>query len=131
MSEPTQNGFGDMPEDGSGAGSAMPPIRGEIELSNDDRLWALLAHLSIFVFAPISCLVVWLVKKEDSPFVADQTKEALNFQLTVLIAELVLAVTCIGPIIIAIAAIIYAILAAMEANKGNYYRYPYTWRLIK
>jgi len=90
------------------------------------------AHLSplvgLGVFGP---LIIWMIKKDESPFVDDQGKEALNFHLSVLIAALVTAVTCIGPLIISVAALIYHIMAAVEANKGVYYRYPYTIRMIK
>ncbi len=101
------------------------------KISSDERLWATLAHLAIVAVAINGPLVIWLVKKEESTFVADQAKEALNFQITVLIVAIVLIVTFIGPMIIGICGIVYGILAGMEANKGVYYRYPYTLRLVK
>ena len=100
-------------------------------ISSDERTWATLAHLSIVVVALVGPLVVWLVKKEESKFVEDQAKEALNFQITVLIASLVLLVTFIGPLIVGVGALVYGIIAGMEANKGVCYRYPYTLRLVK
>ena len=81
-------------------------------------------------------LLVWLIKKDQSPFVADQAKEALNFQISVTIALLISAVTifvCVGLIllpVVFIASVVFSIIAAMEANKGVYYRYPYTVRFI-
>ncbi len=105
--------------------------------SQDERTWALLAHLSSLIGGFLGPLIVWLVKKDESPFVRDQAKEALNFQIAVLIAlfiagaaMLVLVGFLLVPII-AIANIVYTILAAMEANKGVAYRYPYTIRLIQ
>jgi uncharacterized Tic20 family protein len=65
--------------------------------------------------------------------VADQAKEALNFQIAVLLASLVCGLTCILAIlipVILVANIVYSIMGAMEANKGVSYRYPYTLRLI-
>ena len=104
------------------------------EPDENERLLALLAHLSIFVLGVIGPLVIWLIKKDESPFLEDQAKEALNFQLAVLIVSLVLGVTCIGllvlPVVI-VGSMIYAVLAALDANQGTYYRYPYTIRLIK
>jgi uncharacterized Tic20 family protein len=110
----------------------------------DDRQWALVAHLSGLVasalggFAFLGPLVVWLIKKDQSAFVADQAKEALNFQIAVTIALLVsvgIAIaTCVGAIllpIVGIGSLVFSIIAAVEANKGVYYRYPYTIRLIK
>jgi hypothetical protein len=92
-----------------------------------------LAHLSPLLLGFIGPLVIWLIYKDKSPFVNDQAKESLNFQIAVMIAAVVCTATCIGAIlvpIIAIAALVFSILAAVEANKGVYYRYPYTLRLI-
>jgi uncharacterized protein len=107
--------------------------------TEEERTWGLIAHLSFLAGGLIGLpflgpLVVWLVKKDQSPFVADQAKEALNFHLSVLIATLVcIIVPCVGWValfVVAIGAIVYSIMAAMEANKGQYYRYPYTIRMI-
>lgn len=106
--------------------------------TEDERTWGLLAHLSgliagLIALPPLGPLVVWLMKKDQSPFVADQAKEALNFQITLIIAILVCFVTCIGAIlvpIVAVGGLVFAIIGGMEANKGVYYRYPYTIRLV-
>lgn len=107
-------------------------------LTDEDRTWGMLAHISPFIGGLIGLpflgpLVVWLMYKDKSVFVADQAKESLNFQIAALIAIVVCGVTCIlSPLIVvvAIGAIIYQIIAAMEANKGVQYRYPYTIRII-
>src|SRR5687768_939674 len=92
----------------------------------DDRTWAMLAHLSpIIGLGFIGPLVVWLIYKDKSPFVADQAKEALNFSLALLIVVLICIATCIGIIVapvIGIGALVYQIIAAIEANKGVWYR---------
>ncbi|HEV7283038.1 MAG TPA: DUF4870 domain-containing protein [Pirellulaceae bacterium] len=101
--------------------------------TDDDRLWAMLSHLAGFIFAIFGPLIIWMVKKDQSEFVVDQAKEALNFQLTVLIVQVILAATCVGILvmpIIMVGQIIYAVLGGMEANKGIRYRYPYTFRMI-
>ena len=73
--------------------SEVPPVIKDAtpvsEVTSDDKLWALLAHLSYFVLGVFGPLIIWLVKKDESTFVEDQAKEALNFQLSVLIATLV------------------------------------------
>src|SRR5262245_28964407 len=114
--------------------------------NSDERQWALFAHLSGLLATVLSVgglaflgpLIIWLIKKDQSPFVSDQAKEALNFQIAVTIAVWIVAaigaVTCgfgwlLLPII-GIGALVYSIIAAMESNKGVYYRYPYTIRLI-
>ena len=105
--------------------------------SKDDTTMGLLAHLLGILLGFLGPLVIWLIKKEQSPFVDDQGKEALNFQLTLLIGYLVSAaatVICIGPVIamgISVVAIIFGIMAAVASNKGEAYRYPVNIRFIK
>src|SRR5262245_20696239 len=111
--------------------------------TQDERTWGMLAHLSGLIatllggMSFLGPLIVWLIKKDQSAFVADQAKEALNFQIALTIASLIgisTAFFCVGFIllpIVMIVSLVYTIMAAMEANKGVYYRYPYTIRLIK
>jgi uncharacterized Tic20 family protein len=122
--------------------SAKEPPLSFGETTGDERTWGMLAHLSGLIamllggFTFLGPLIVWLIKKDQSAFVADQAKEALNFQIAVFIVLLVSALSmffCIGFIlvpVVVIGAIIYSIIGAMEANKGVAYRYPYTFRLI-
>ena len=114
----------------------------------EERQWALFAHLSAIVGALIGLsflgpLVVWLVKKETMPFVDDQGKEALNFNIMLLIVFAVLwALTFVtlgigilltGPLmfIVGVAALVLVIIAGIKANEGVAYRYPFSIRLIK
>lgn len=82
-------------------------------------------------------LVVWQIKKNQYPIVDDQGKEALNFQITVTLAAIVsaiLIVLLIGIfllIAVGIASLVFTIIAAIKANNGETYRYPFTLRLIK
>lgn len=93
----------------------------------EERTMALLAHLSVFVLAVIGPVIVMLIKK-DSRFVEGHAKEAINFQLTMLIISLV---TCgIGLIVCLPMLWIFSIIAALEANKGLLYRYPFSFRMI-
>jgi uncharacterized Tic20 family protein len=111
----------------------LPPVRSPV--TDDDRLWAMLAHLSILIGLTtiVGPLVIWLMKKDKSAFVDDQAKEALNFQLSCLLASLVTAASCLlAPLalVIIVGGIVYGVIAGIEANKGNTYRYPYTFRMI-
>ena len=99
--------------------------------TSDERMWAMFAHLSPLLLGVFGPLIIWLVKKDESQFVGENAKEALNFSLSVMIASLVLLITCVGPMFVGIAALVFSILAGMEANKGVYYRYPYTFRMIQ
>ena len=82
-------------------------------------------------------LILWLVKKEEMPFVNDQGKEAVNFQITVLIAALCclpLFLIVIGFFLllaVGITALVFTIIATIKASEGQYYRYPFALRLIK
>jgi uncharacterized Tic20 family protein len=101
--------------------------------TSEERNVAMLAHVLQFVGGFIAPLVIWIVYKDKSAFIADQAKEALNFQITLFIASVVLMISLVGllvlPILI-IAAMVYYVVAAMEANKGVYFRYPYILRLV-
>jgi uncharacterized protein len=104
--------------------------------SSDDKNIATVTHLGGTVFSFIPGLIVWILKKDDSAYVADQAKEALNFQITVLIAQFIagiLAVILIGFLfmgIIWILNVIFCIIAAIASSKGEAYRYPLCLRLI-
>lgn len=112
------------------------------EISKDVTNMAMLCHLLAIFTGFIGPLVIWLVKKDDAPFVDDHGKEALNFQITVLIAMLVsglLAFACIGfvlmPVVwvvdIIFCIIIFCIIAAVKASRGEAYRYPLAIRFVK
>jgi uncharacterized Tic20 family protein len=104
------------------------------KLTDDDKLWGMLAHLSpllaSFAGLPfLGPLLVMVIYKDKSEFVTKQAKEALNFELTMLIVVLV---TCfIGAIIVGPLALIFHIIGGLAANKGEDYRYPMTIRFIK
>jgi uncharacterized Tic20 family protein len=103
---------------------------------NEERLWAMLAHLSYFVFSVFAPIIIMVVLGPRSAFVQDQAKEALNFHITLLIAAVVsgvLILVGIGVILLPVVAIyglVFAILAAVKANDGELYRYPLTLRLV-
>src|SRR5690606_23070465 len=117
--------------------TAAPPPVGTT--SNDDRTVALLVHLSGIVFSFIVPLIVWLINKDrsDKAFLNDQSKEALNFQITLLLLYIVgtvLTIILIGALInfVAwIACVILSIVAGVAANRGEAYRYPFALRLVK
>ena len=110
----------------------------------DEQTWGMIAHLSAFLtfvlpsFGQIvGPLLVWLYKRDESSFVADQAKEALNFQITCTIAAVVfgfLSIVLIGiPFLIALGIgwLVLTIAAASKANRGLRYRYPLTVRFVK
>ena len=104
--------------------------------SSDDKNIATVTHLGGTVFSFIPGLLVWILKKDDNAYIADQAKEALNFQITVLIASFVASILIwllIGFIllpIIWVVNIVFCIIAAIASSKGDLYRYPLCLRLI-
>jgi len=105
------------------------------------RQWAMIAHLSALAGLVIGLnwlgpLLVYLVKKDEHPFIADQSREALNFNLSVfiyIIASAILIILVIGFLLlpaVAIAWLVLTIIAAIRANNGEPYRYPLTIRLV-
>ena len=84
---------------GQNAGAEQPVSPQQPEISNDAKNMAMLCHLLAIFTGFVAPLIIWLIKKDDMPFVDDQGKEALNFQITVLISILVsslLTFICIG-----------------------------------
>jgi uncharacterized Tic20 family protein len=123
-------------------------------VSPEERQWGMFAHLSMLAAGLLTSplggwgwflgpLIIWLMKKDTMPFVADQAKEALNFSLLVtgifvILMALGLLTLGIGflitmpiMVIVGIAALILTIIAAMKANEGIRYRYPFNIRFIK
>ena len=105
--------------------------------SPDAKTMAMLCHLlGIFTWW-LAPLIIWLIKKDQSPFVNQQGKEALNFQLTLVIGCVVGALTsCIGIGFFVLAAIwvvniVFGIISTITVNKGQPYRYPVCIRFIK
>jgi hypothetical protein len=111
--------------------------------SAEEKQWALFAHLSALIgyIIPfgsiIGPLVIWQIKKNEMPFVDDQGKEALNFQITICILAIIcilLILVLIGILllwVLAIVNLIFIVLAAIAASNGQAYRYPFAFRFIK
>lgn len=117
----------------------MPPSPpATTEASSDDRNVAMLTHLSGFIFSVIVPLIVWLAHKDraDKAYLVREAKEALNFQITVLIGYVicgVLAVVLIGALLgwlLWLANLVFCIVAAVKVSSDGSYRYPFALRLV-
>ena len=132
---PEQNPFAEPP---TGAPPIAEPYGKAGPPDSDSRTMAMLAHLLGALIGFLGPLVIWLVKKDQHPFVDDQAKEALNFHITLIfayvVAGIITAVSCGFLFFVAfipyVLQVIFGILAAVESNKGVYYRYPMTLRLV-
>ncbi|HET8573438.1 MAG TPA: DUF4870 domain-containing protein [Edaphocola sp.] len=105
--------------------------------SGEEKTLGLLAHIITIVSSFIGPIIIYLIKKDDSEFVANHAKESLNFQITMLIAYIVcfiLMLVVIGVFLIGLLSIIDLVLvvvATIKASEGKNYRYPFCIRLIK
>jgi uncharacterized Tic20 family protein len=112
--------------------------------SENERTWGMLAHLAAFaglvmplVGNVLGPLLVWLTKREQSAFVAAHAKEALNFNITVVLAGIVcgfLALIFIGFLLgtaLFVAWLVMTLIAAIKASEGVLYHYPVSLRLVK
>ncbi|UCC97748.1 MAG: DUF4870 domain-containing protein [Phycisphaerales bacterium] len=116
------------------------------EINRDARMWAMFCHLAglggLLPIVPvigsiIAPLVIWQIKKDEFEFVDDQGKEAVNFQISILIYALVaglLCFACIGFFLLPVVYVfdlVFLLIAGIKANNGEHYRYPLTIRFIK
>jgi uncharacterized protein len=104
--------------------------------SKDDRMMAMFCHLGGLLGSILVPLIIWLIKKEESSYIDYHGKEALNFQITMLIGHVVAGVTiCLtfGMLNLAVwvLALVFSIIAAVAANRGERYRYPISIRFIQ
>ncbi len=104
---------------------------------SEQRQWATIGHAGAIVIGFVAPLVVWLIYKGRGQFVEEQAKESLNFQILVAIGAFVSSILVgigIGLVtlpLVLLANLIFCILAAVATNKGEAYRYPLNWRIIK
>jgi uncharacterized Tic20 family protein len=138
------SGYQQTPPSGYQQGYQQPYASpGPAPLSpSDERTWSIAAHLSPFLASFVGLpflgpLVIYLVFRDRGPFVRHHAAQALNFQIIVAIGILIsvplmfVLVGFITAAVIAIAAIVFQIVAAVEANNGKWYRYPLTPDWVK
>lgn len=123
------------------------------ELSDSDRRnWAMAAHLSALVAflgvpSVVGPLAVWLVKKDEDPFIAEHSANALNFNISVLIYTVVAAIATVivglatfgfglliaVPVLMIafVAWLVFVVQAGMAASRGESYKYPWTFDFVK
>jgi uncharacterized Tic20 family protein len=128
---------------GQPAEPAPPPAPAAGGGGKDDRQMAMLCHLAALAGCVIPFgniigpLIVWLMKKDQSPLVDQAGKKSLNFQITATIAMLILVPFCfilIGiplMMILGLAVLIFTIIAAVKTNAGEDYKYPFSIKFLK
>ena len=105
--------------------------------TQDEKNLGLIMHvLSLVGFSLLGPLIVWLIKKDESPFINAQGRELLNFQLSFLIYTIVCIPLCfvlIGIlllIVVGIGAFILTIIGLVKATEGKIYRFPVTIKML-
>ena len=115
------------------------------ELNKNARMWAMFCHLAglaayivpVVISGIIAPLIVWQIKKDEHPFIDEHGKEAVNFQISILLYSLIsipFIFICIGIamlVAVGIYDIVFLLIAAVKANNGQRYRYPLCIRFIK
>ena len=102
--------------------------------TQDERNLSLIVHLVTFISSFIAPLIIYLVKKDESKFIAAHAKESLNFQITVVISGILMFFSLIGILFLwalCLAAAILVVVATIKASDGKPYRYPFSIRFIK
>ena len=120
--------------------SAVPPANVQPmevskEVNKDARMWAMFCHLAGLaglIVPVVGCivgpLIIWQIKKDDFPFVDEQGREAVNFQISMLIYGIIaglLCFVCVGFVLapaVAIFDIVFLLIAAVKSNNGFHYR---------
>ncbi|MGH3345832.1 MAG: DUF4870 domain-containing protein [Nocardioides sp.] len=108
-----------------------PPMRPE-----DEKLWAIAAHLGPLLLGFVAPLVVWLVFRDRSAFLDRHGKEALNFQIAYLVYFVVAGISIVIIVgfvllpLVGIAWVVFMILASVKASQYQDYRYPAIFRVV-
>lgn len=103
---------------------------------SDERLWATLIHVGGILFEFVPALIGYLVLKDRGPFIRAHAATALNFQITLAIAYVVsgvLTLALVGFLLLPavwVLSVVFSIIAALAANKGEYYTYPLTIKFV-
>ena len=119
------------------------PAGGFGDIPDSAKQNAMLCHLLGALVGVVGALIMWLVKKDEHPFIDDQGKEATNFQITIFIA--IMATVIVSIVLLCVTAglsailpmfvwplqIVFGIIGAMKAKEGETYRYPFAIRIIK
>jgi uncharacterized Tic20 family protein len=131
---------GSPPQGDAARGQPHDPLR-DPDVQEWERHYSLAMHLTLlaihFAIPLVPVIVLYLIKKDESPFIRDHGREAINFQISLLIYAIIggiLVPFCgIGFIVLTavyVLGIVGMILAALEANKGRFYRYPACIRFL-
>jgi uncharacterized Tic20 family protein len=121
------------------------------QIGREERKWAMICHLAgLTGLSPllpaiggvVAPLVIWQLKADEFPFVAEQGRRAVNFQLSMLLYVTIGIIICfisivgtfLSPVVFCVFSLIdliFVLTAAVKANRGQHYRYPFSIRFFK
>lgn len=105
-------------------------------VERDDRTLAMMIYVISFFTAFIGPLIIWLLKKDESDFIDHHGREYFNFLISMtvyFIISAILIIVVIGiimVIVLSIAVFVLTIVAAIKAFEGDYYRFPFIFRIL-
>ena len=142
--ESVEPGGGEAEQKGAAKEEKVEEVKVSAEVNKEACMWAMFCHLAglcafviPFVGNIVGPLILWQIKKDEYPFVDEQGKGAVNFQISMTIYGLIsvaLSFVCIGIFLLAavgVVDLVFLLIAAVKANNGQHYRYPLTIRFIK
>ena len=120
---------------------SAPSDLSEPQVQDWEKTWGVFTHLTLFALfvfpvPVVPALVMWLIRRHESPYADDHGKEAVNFQITLVVygvACFLLSFICVGYVLGAMVAVfgyVFSVIAAITAGKGRYYRYPMCLRFV-
>jgi len=110
----------------------------------NEKQWGMFTHLAALVGLigipfgnVVGPLIIYMIKKDEFEFVAEQGKNVLNFQISwsiIFIISAILIIAVVGIFLLigfGIAWLVFVIMGTIAANKGESYKYPLTYQFIK
>jgi len=120
-----------------GARTGAIPLAAQTSSQDIDKILVMAAHLGGIFFGFIPALMVYLIRQDRPGWVLDNAREALNWQITVMmagVASIILAFILIGFFMfwaLMLANFIFCIVATFKTSNHTAYRYPWSFRLLK
>ncbi|QVQ53610.1 DUF4870 domain-containing protein [Spiractinospora alimapuensis] len=130
--DPGDGGTDESPDGSDESAPGAPERRTRV----DEQFLAVVCHVGGLLLSVVVPLVAYLLKREESAFVRHHATEALNFQITVLVAGAVAMALTVFPVgipllvVVVLVDLVLCVLAALAGNRGEWYRYPVSLRLV-
>lgn len=111
-----------------------PYASGRSWTPNEEKTASVLVHVISIFFEVLAPIIAYVTLRDKGPFINHNTKESINFAITVLIIYGLFAISIVGWLIfwvIPIYSTVFRLIAAVKSSQGEFYKYPLTIRFIK